>query len=237
MGTILLLGLLMGMQHALEADHVAAVSSAVCRNRSAGRIVRHGVFWGVGHLLTLGLVSGLALATGLTVGGRLAEWLEVAVGVMLVLLGVQVVYRLVRDRVHFHLHRHDGGTVHLHAHSHIGETGQDHGFDHDHAHAEGLPVRTLMIGIVHGLAGSAALVVLTASTIRDPVAGLLYVLLFGLGSVGGMAILSALIAIPLSWTARTLTAANHLLQGTVGTATTVLGMIVLYRAAMVMMAR
>ena len=89
--------------------------------------------------------------------------------------------------------------------------------------------------MVHGLAGSAALVVLTASAIRDPLTGLLYVLLFGLGSIGGMAILSALIAIPLTWTARTLTASNRLLQGAVGTATAGLGVMVLYRAAVAVM--
>jgi len=231
MGTILLLGVLMGMQHALEADHVAAVSSIVCRARSAGRIVRHGIVWGLGHTVTLAAVAGLALATGLTLEGRLAALLEGAVGAMLVLLGLHVLYRLIRDRVHFHMHGHDGGTVHLHAHSHAGQTARGHGFHHDHEHPGGLPVRTLMVGMVHGLAGSAALMVLTAATIRDPFTGLLYVLLFGLGSIGGMVVLSTLIAIPLTWTARALTASNRLLQGAVGTATAGLGIVVLYRAA------
>lgn len=85
--------------------------------------------------------------------------------------------------------------------------------------------------MMHGLAGSAALIVLTAATIRDPLTGLLYVLLFGFGSIGGMAILSALIALPLTWTARALTAANGILQGAVGTATAGLGVLVLYQAA------
>ncbi|UCH74306.1 MAG: high frequency lysogenization protein HflD [Rhodospirillales bacterium] len=232
MGSILLLGVLMGMQHALEADHVAAVSSIVCRARSAGRIVRHGVIWGLGHSVTLLAVAVLGLATGLTLGERLAAWLEGAVGIMLVVLGLHVLYRLLRDRVHFHMHRHDGGTVHLHAHSHAGESGGGHGFHHQHEHREGLPFRTLLVGMMHGLAGSAALMVLTAATIRDPFTGLLYVLLFGLGSVAGMALLSALIAVPLAWSARMLTAANRLLQGAVGLATAGLGAVVLYRAAM-----
>jgi len=235
MGTILLLGALMGMQHALEADHVAAVSSIVCRSRSAGRIVRHGVLWGIGHAVTLLAVAGLALATGLTLGSWLAAWLEGAVGIMLILLGLHVLYRLLRDRVHFHMHRHEGGTVHLHAHSHAGEARDSHGFRHEHEHREGLPLRTLLVGMMHGLAGSAALIVLTAATIRDPLTGLLYVLLFGIGSIGGMAILSALIAVPLTWTARALTAANSVLQGVVGTATAVLGVFVLSRAVAVVL--
>ncbi|MDH3229383.1 MAG: urease accessory protein [Alphaproteobacteria bacterium] len=229
MGTILFLGVLVGMQHALEADHVAAVSSIVCRTSSPRRIVRHGLVWGLGHTATLAAVAGLALATGLTPGGRLAAWLEGAVGVMLVLLGLHVLHRLIRDRVHFHMHGHHGGTAHLHAHSHAGQAASSHRFRHEHDHPRGLPVRTLAVGMMHGLAGSAALMVLTASTIRDPLSGLLYVLLFGLGSIAGMATLSALIAIPLSWTARTLTAANRLLQGAVGTATAGLGIVVLYR--------
>jgi len=231
MGSILLLGVLMGMQHALEADHVAAVSSIVCRARTAGRIVRHGVVWGLGHTVTLVAVAGVALATGLTLEGGLAAWLEGAVGVMLVGLGLHVLYRMIRDRVHFHMHGHDAGTVHLHAHSHAGQAARSHRFHHEHDHPAGLPVRTLVVGMVHGLAGSAALMVLTASTIRDPLTGLLYVILFGLGSIGGMAILSALIAVPLRWTARTLTAANRFLQGAVGTATAGLGILVLYQAA------
>lgn len=232
MGSILFLGLLMGMQHALEADHVAAVSSVVSHARSARRIVRHGVVWGVGHTLTLGLVAGLAVVTGWAISDRLSIWLEGAVGVMLVLLGVHVLYRLGRDRVHFHMHRHDDGAIHLHAHSHAGEAARAHGFRHEHEHPQGLPVRTLLVGMMHGLAGSAALVVLTASTIDDPLTGLLYVVLFGVGSIMGMAALSALIAVPLVWTAKALTAVNRLLQGSVGAATAALGIYVIFQTFM-----
>ena len=235
MGTILLLGLLMGMQHALEADHVAAVSSIVSRSRSVGRIVRHGAVWGLGHSLTLMAVAGLGAVGGFAMGGRTAAILEALVGVMLVLLGGHVIYRLIRDRVHFHKHRHGDGVVHLHAHSHAhphaGQPARGHGFRHDHGHPKGLPVRTFLVGIMHGLAGSAALVVLAAATIGDPATGLLYVLLFGLGSLAGMTALSALIAIPLVWTARALTTVNRLLQGAVGAATVALGAVVLLEAS------
>lgn len=231
MGSILLLGLVMGMQHALEADHVAAVSSLVARYRSVGRIVRHGAAWGIGHTVTLMAVAGAAALGGFAIGESTATWLEGVVGAMLVLLGGHVIYRLIRDRVHFHRHRHDGGVVHLHAHSHAGQPARAHGFHHEHEHPRGLPLRMLLVGMMHGLAGSAALVVLTAATIRDPATGLLYVLLFGLGSMAGMAALSALIAIPLAWTARALTTANHVLQGAVGVATVILGIVVLAEAA------
>ena len=234
MGTILILGLLMGMQHALEADHVAAVSSIVSRDRSVGRIARHGAVWGIGHTVTLTAVVGLGAVGGFAIDGSSAAWLEGAVGAMLVLLGGHVVWRLLRDRVHFHRHRHGDGTVHLHAHSHAGQPARSHGFDHEHDHPRRLPLRTLLVGMVHGLAGSAALVLLTASTINDPATGILYVLLFGLGSVAGMAALSALIALPLAWTARALTAANRALQAAIGGATVALGLVVLMKAAVAM---
>ncbi len=231
MSAILLLGLLMGMQHALEADHMAAVSSIVCRASSVRRILRHGLVWGTGHAVTLIAVAGLALSTGLAMDEGIAAWLEGAVGVMLILLGLHVLYRLIRDRVHFHMHRHDSGTVHLHAHSHAGQTARAHGFGHDHEHPTGLPVRTLLVGMMHGLAGSAVLVVLAASTVGDPLTGMVYVLLFALGSIAGMVGLSALIAIPLAWTARALTTVNRLLQGAVGAATVGLGIVVMLQAA------
>ena len=237
--SILLLGLLIGMQHAFEADHIAAVASLAARNRSFRGILRHGVVWGLGHSLALLGFAGAAIALDLAAGERLAGWLELAVGVMLVLLGGQVLARLLRDRVHFHMHRHAGGRVHLHAHSHAGEPrvpdgnrGAEHGADHgraphDHRHPEGLPLRSLFVGVMHGMAGSAALVILAASAIGSPALGLGYVALFGLGSIAGMALLSAAIAVPLTYTAKALTWANRGLRGAVGTVTVALGLMIL----------
>ncbi len=91
-------------------------------------------------------------------------------------------------------------------------------------------MRALLVGMMHGLAGSAVLVVLTASTAGDPLTGMVYLLLFGAGSIVGMAALSALIAIPLAWTARALTTANRLLQGAVGAVTVGLGIVVMFQA-------
>ncbi|MCP5372240.1 MAG: urease accessory protein [Hyphomicrobiales bacterium] len=225
--SILLLGLLIGMQHALEADHVAAVASIAARQTSVARIVRHGAVWGLGHTITLMAFGGAALLLDLTIGAALAGWLEAVVGVMLVGLGGQVIYRLVRDRIHFHLHRHGDGQVHFHAHSHAGESGAHDPADHDHDHPRGLPLRTLLVGMMHGMAGSAALLILTASTVGSPGLGLAYIALFGLGSIAGMAALSAVIAVPLAYSARLLTRVNTALQAVVGTATVALGLVVL----------
>lgn len=229
--SILALGLLIGMQHALEADHVAAVSAIATRQSSTRKIVSHGALWGAGHTLTLMIVAGGALLLGMEISDQLSTMLEGFVGIMLVLLGAHLVYMLVRQRIHYHLHRHGDAKPHLHAHSHAGETRPHEIVEHDHEHPKSLPVRTLLIGMVHGMAGSAALLVLTAQTVQTPLLGFGYVVLFGIGSVFGMALLSAAIAVPLTYTARTLTWAHRGIQGTVAVWTLGLGAFVVYQSA------
>jgi hypothetical protein len=218
---ILGLGFLLGMQHALEADHIAAVSSIAARRSQVGDIVRHGLTWGLGHTLTLFAFAGAALLLGHAIPEGLARPIETAVGIMLVGLGAHVLWRLWRDRVHFHRHGHGDGTVHFHAHSHAGETAPHARTVHAHEH--GFRWRTLLVGLMHGMAGSAALLVLTVSQAPSPAVGLGYVALFGIGSMIGMGALSTLIAVPLAVTARWLTFANRGLQAAVGTVTIAIG--------------
>jgi hypothetical protein len=218
---ILGLGFLLGMQHALEADHIAAVSSIAARRSQVGDIVRHGLTWGLGHTLTLFAFAGAALLLGHAIPESLARPIEAAVGVMLVGLGAHVLWRLWRDRVHFHRHGHGDGTVHFHAHSHAGEIAPHARAAHAHEH--GFRWRTLLVGLMHGMAGSATLLVLTVSQASSPAVGLGYVVLFGIGSMIGMGALSTLIAVPLAVTARWLTFANHGLQAAVGAVTIAIG--------------
>lgn len=228
MGSILTLGFLIGMQHALEADHVAAVASIAARARSARAIVRHGAVWGLGHTLTLAAVGAAVLLAGAAVPDTLAQALEFSVGVMLVVLGAGVLARLVRDRVHFHVHGHRDGVVHMHAHSHAGEGRAHDPRRHDHEHPRRLPLRSLLVGMMHGLAGSAALLLLALASVESTLDGLLYILVFGLGSIAGMVALSALIAVPLAYSARALTWANRGLQAAIGCATVAVGGHMLY---------
>jgi cytochrome c biogenesis protein CcdA len=226
---ILGLGFLLGMQHALEADHIAAVSSIAARRTHVGDIVKHGLTWGLGHTLTLFTFAGAAILLGHAILADVARPLESAVGLMLIGLGTHVLWRLWRDRVHFHRHGHGDGTVHLHVHSHAGET-----IPHasaPHAHAHGFRWRTLLIGLMHGMAGSAALLVLTVSQASSPAAGLAYVALFGIGSMIGMGALSTIIAVPLAVSARWLTWANRTLQGAVGVITIAIGAMAIYSKA------
>ncbi len=223
MSGIIFLGLLLGMQHALEADHLAAVASTNADSRGRRSIIRHSVVWGLGHMATLCAFAGVVLLSRSMVGPALAHWLEAAVGVMLILLGGNVIYRLIRERVHVHVHRHADGAVHIHAHSHASESRPHGETPHEHVHRPGFPVRSLLVGMMHGLAGSAALVVLAAAALRSPLEGLGYVLLFGLGSVLGMALLSAVIALPLSFTASHLSRAHRAIRGAAGIVSIVLG--------------
>lgn len=226
--SVLGLGLLIGMQHALEADHVAAVSSMVSRRTGLESISRHGIFWGIGHTLTLLLVAGTCIALGTTISNDVAAKLEFAVGFMLVALGAHVLWRLWRERVHYGMHSHRDGVIHLHAHSHRDDHVPHARNPHHHQHPEGLPWRTLLVGLMHGMAGSAALVVLTATSLNSPWWGPVYVLVFGLGSIIGMGLLSLAIALPLTYTARTMTVANSVLQCLIGITTIVIGLSVLH---------
>lgn len=223
------LGFLLGMHHALEADHIAAVSSIAARRSSVREIVKHGLTWGLGHTLTLFLFAGAALLLGQMIPEHLAERLEFAVGIMLVILGGYVLWQLWRDRVHFHSHAHDGAS-HFHAHSHRDDAVPHQRSTHDHGH--GFRWRTLLVGLVHGMAGSAALLVIAVSQVASPAYGLLYLVLFGVGSMIGMGVLSAVIAVPLAVSARSLTWANRGLQLVVGIVTVGIGATTIYETVL-----
>ena len=233
MASILLLGFLVGMRHALEADHLAAVATLVAERGSARRLALRGAVWGAGHTLTLFVVAGVCLVVGGVVPARLAWAAEVAVGVMLVALGLDVLRRLRRGGVHLHVHQHADGSLHLHAHAHppdgrSGDVGTPKHAVHHHRHERNFLQRALAVGMVHGLAGSAALLLLALPIGGSPWRVLAYVGCFGLGSVLGMALLSAVIAVPLNASAKLLAGAHRALLVAVGLASTAVGLWVLY---------
>ena len=214
---ILALGFAIGLKHALEADHLAAVATIASRHSRPADIVKHGLTWGLGHALTLFALGGAAFLLGSAIPDGLASALEFAVGAMLLLLGAQLLWRLWRSRVHLHLHQHQQGSAHLHLHGHRSRT------DDQHAHQHGFRWRTLAVGFMHGMAGSAALLLLAMAQVRDPIRGLAYIFVFGFGSMVGMGVLSAVIAVPLAFSARFLTLANNGLQAVIGVSTVCLG--------------
>jgi ABC-type nickel/cobalt efflux system permease component RcnA len=226
---LLALGAVLGMKHALEPDHVAAVAALATRSRSVRHTVWQGIAWGTGHTLTLFIFGGIVLAMRRKVPDQLALGLECAVAVMLIVLGIDVLRRLRRDRVHFHVHRHDDGVIHVHAHSHAHDTAPHDAAHHHHGHAAGLPLRALFVGMMHGMAGTAALIVLMVGTAKSILSGLAQIAAFGVGSIAGMAALSLVIALPLRATAHFFDRANRALQALTGCATLALGAFMLVR--------
>ncbi len=236
MGSLLLIGLLIGMRHALEADHVAAVASLVSQKQSLAHTVKQGAAWGLGHTMTLFLFGSVVIFMDTVLPEHLAKGLETAVGLMLVLLGADVLRRVILDKVHFHGHRHRNGDCHIHAHSHAGESlAQHNAARHDHEHSRGFPLRALMVGLMHGMAGSAAVILLTLEMVMSPLQGMLYILTFGIGSMLGMALLSVIISIPMRLSAKRLTWAHNTFQVLVGALTIGLGVLVLYENSTILL--
>ncbi len=219
--SILAIGFLFGMRHATDADHVIAVSTIVSRERSIRKAGLIGILWGIGHTLTILAVGSCIILFDLIIPARVGLTMEFSVGVMLILLGVlnltgamkwlgerfsPVHLAIAGD--HAHLHEHDA-RVHLHWHS--------HGHDKQHHAAEvlapaprtpGWPsaplgifhtMRPLLVGLVHGLAGSAAVALLVLATIRQPGWAVAYLLVFGAGTIAGMMLITAAIALPFSF--------------------------------------
>jgi ABC-type nickel/cobalt efflux system permease component RcnA len=225
--SVLTLGLLLGMRHALEADHVAAVASLATNSRSVRDTTRLGLAWGMGHTVTLFVIGSAVLLMDSVVPETVARGLELAVGIMLVLLGVDVLRRLIRDNVHIHVHQHNGSR-HVHAHGHTAPVIRDMDA-HRHIHRGGMPWRALFVGLVHGMAGSAAMVLLTLNAIHSIWEGMLYIALFGAGSIAGMAILSMIIALPLRFTVKRISWFFNGLSATIGVLTVVLGASVIWQ--------
>jgi hypothetical protein len=215
---LLAIGLVLGMRHATDPDHVIAVSTIVSRERSVIRAGFIGILWGLGHTLTILIVGTAIILFAFVIPARTGLAMEFCVGLVLILLGVlnltgamkwtSVKLSPAHPRVtgeHAHLHEHDA-KLHFHWHKHA-PAGDHHGESLtppkwlDQAFGGlGLyqAVRPLLVGIIHGLAGSAAVALLVLSTIHEPKWAVLYLLVFGLGTIAGMMLISTIIALPLS---------------------------------------
>lgn len=232
------LGLLLGLRHATDADHVVAISTIVSEYRNAWRGIWVGASWGLGHTTPLLIVGTAVLFLKGTVAEqyeRFSPYLEFGVGIMLVFLGVQVFWTLRRRR--FHLHEHlEEENPHVHLHGHQTETEPveeaDHGF-----FRPGKPffrLKSYLIGIVHGLAGSAAvmLVVLATDEVTSFWVGIFYILIFGVGTIISMGALTLLMGIPFAASGQ-FQRLNAAIAGVAGTGSIVFGVFLMYRLAVV----
>jgi ABC-type nickel/cobalt efflux system permease component RcnA len=214
---IALLGLLLGMRHATDPDHVIAVTTILSRERRLAVAARIGIIWGLGHTVTVLMVGAAIIIFKIAIPTRLGLAMEFAVAVVLILLGVGAAAGVVRKAanrmrggpssdaglvVHAHAHTHDGAT-HVHPHVHVGA--YDDATHHDHRiPADALPtfaarrplLRSFAVGLVHGLAGSAAIALLVLSAIPNPVWATLYLAIFCIGTIVGMGLITTAIATP-----------------------------------------
>ena len=207
--SILALGFFLGMRHATDPDHVIAVTTIVSRERQFSKSAWIGVFWGIGHTLTIFIVGAAIILFGLVIPPRIGLSMELSVGVMLILLGIMNALSFLRSipsgntgpHQHSHPHAH-GDYIHTHPHSHAPEI-HPHAANHTPlAKLDRMllkfrayyPIRPLIIGIVHGLAGSAAVALLVLATIRNSHWAIAYLLVFGAGTITGMMLITMSIA-------------------------------------------
>ncbi len=218
--SVLTLGFILGIKHAIEPDHVIAVSTIASQTKKLWRSTLAGVFWGIGHTITL-LVMGMIV---IGMKGEIPEvWsmsLEFLVGIMLVYLGLSSVLAYRRKKVHVHQHAH-GEIIHSHFHTH-----ESCGV-HEHEHRDVSLFRSVLIGFVHGLAGSAAMVLLTMSTVNSVWESCLYILVFGAGTIVGMLFFTTIIGIPFVVSANKFSLNRALTQAT-GWISTAFGIYYMY---------
>ena len=185
--SVLMLALILGIKHAIEPDHVIAVSTIASKSKKLWHASLAGVFWGIGHTATLFIVGIIVIVMKGQISEKWSMSLEFLVGIMLVYLGVKTILSFKNNHVHTHQHN---GDEHIHIHSH-----QNSG-DHKHRHKNVTYLRSTFIGLVHGLAGSGAMVLLTISTVKSVEAAAIYILIFGAGTVIGMLFFTTIIGIP-----------------------------------------
>ena len=212
LGPLVALGFILGIRHATDPDHVVAVGTIVSRERRARCAAMIGVLWGVGHTVTILLAGGAIAVFGLVVPPEVGLTVELSVALMLVVLGALGIAAAGRPRPEARPERLDrrfGGLGLYHA------------------------ARPFMVGAVHGVAGSAAVGLLVVTTVGDPLRSLIYLLVYGIGTVAGMVVITAAIALPFTWTARRLLGVNRGLARATGLLSVGLGLFLVYQIGVV----
>lgn len=251
--SLIALGFVLGMRHATDPDHVIAVSTIVTRQRTMRDAILIGILWGIGHTLTIVCVGGAIILFSVAIPARLGLTMEMAVAFMLVVLGMwnlTGILQRIRDSfmsggerasgLHSHLHSHND---YFHSHPH-GHGPGNHGHPEDQTPQTWLDrrlgrlglyqiLRPLVVGVVHGLAGSAAVALLVLATIQDPRWAIAYLLLFGIGTIVGMMLITAAIAAPLAYTSKRLSRIDRHLRTASGLLSLGFGLFLVYHIGFV----
>ncbi|HXF48011.1 MAG TPA: urease accessory protein UreH [Verrucomicrobiae bacterium] len=225
--SILGLGFFLGLKHALDADHLVAVSTIISERKGFWNSSLVGAMWGLGHTASLLAVGLLVIAFNFQIPPKIALGVEFAVAIMLVALGGNVLWKIFRGATfHIHTHSHEG---HLHIHPHFHKPVEHRSGEHT-AHHHPVPIgkTPFFVGALHGLAGSAALMLLVLATISSRPLALAYIGIFGIGSVGGMFLMSALIGLPFSFTSK-YERANKIIRTTAGAVSVCFGLFLGYQ--------
>ena len=223
----LVLGFLLGLKHATDADHVVAVSTIVNQYKNALRGLWVGASWGLGHtapLIVLGLIILVFKGAVIDFYDSIAPIFEFGVGIMLVFLGLQVYWNLRKGRLHVHQHAHDG-NAHMHIHG-THQAVEDPAENSHNSFSPGKPffrMKSFVIGMVHGLAGSAAVMLALLPTIDSFIVGVLYLLLFGFGTVMSMAVITIILSLPFAMSGSRKTI-NNTVSSIAGAASVILGL-------------
>src|SRR4051812_37780724 len=225
--TLLTLGFFLGMRHATDSDHVVAVTTIVSREKSIRAASLVGALWGIGHTLTIMLVGGAIILFGIVFPARVGLTMEFSVALMLVLLGAFNVLGFRRDVQNLR-------ARHVHGSHPPPASDQEHDAMHARSRfASSGALRSLIVGTVHGLAGSAAVALLVLSTIRNAGWALLYLFVFGIGTVAGMMLITSALAAPLVYTARRFSSWNRHVSWVTGVVSVALGLFLVYQIGFV----
>jgi len=223
---VLGLGFLVGIQHAFEPDHVSAVSTQISKSKFDKKPIKQliqqsitkssilGAVWGAGHTTTLVLIGFLVYALAITIHDHIFSGFEFAVGIMLVFLGITTIINKKIQLKHKHPHQHKDGTIHLDEHNHDD-------FNHRHTH------KSYLIGLIHGLAGSGSIVVLSAVALDDVGMVLGFIMIFGVGSIIGMVLVGSLMGIPIAFAHR-ITSIQKIFKYTAGIFSLIIGINIMY---------
>lgn len=249
---VILLGLFLGMRHATDPDHVAAVATIVSRQRTPRSAALIGTLWGIGHTMTIMVVGGVIVLFDVVIPPRVGLAMEFGVALMLMALGLWSVAAPLRRMVSAHTTADCPGGVHAHPHQH-GDSIHTHVHGHEvgtHGHPDAQTplsrvdgwlggvgayqaIRPLVVGLVHGLAGSAAVALLVLATIRNPLWAVAYLLLFGIGTITGMMLVTAVIAVPFAYTAARFAAVHRYLGIAAGVVSLGLGLFLAWEIGVV----